>query len=105
MKKRYAGLFIIIILLSPLGLLADGTAWGEWGADELREQLGFIPAGIQLASDYGRALLPDYTVPGLGESKHAQAAGYSLSAIVGSILVYCSIILFAELVKRFGKAA
>ncbi len=33
---------VILALLSPLGLLASGTAWGEWGADEVgAEQIGF----------------------------------------------------------------
>jgi cobalt/nickel transport system permease protein len=33
---------LVLVLLSPLGLLASGTAWGEWGADEVgAEQIGF----------------------------------------------------------------
>ena len=26
---------LALICLSPLGLLATGTAWGEWGTDEI----------------------------------------------------------------------
>lgn len=33
---------LVLSLLSPLGLLAAGTAWGEWGSDELAsEQVGY----------------------------------------------------------------
>lgn len=33
---------VVLALLSPLGLLASGTAWGEWGADEVgAEQIGY----------------------------------------------------------------
>ncbi len=33
---------VILALLSPLGLLASGTAWGEWGSNEVgAEQIGF----------------------------------------------------------------
>ena len=45
MPKRRRGLvvgLIVLALLSPLGLLAAGTAWGEWSGDQLAsEQAGF----------------------------------------------------------------
>lgn len=38
---------VILALLSPLGLLASGTAWGEWGSDEVgAEQIGFHLRGL-----------------------------------------------------------
>lgn len=40
-KPLYA-LIIAMICLTPLGLLASGTAWGEWGADEIN---GVISGG------------------------------------------------------------
>ena len=37
-----------LVILSPLGLLASGTAWGEWGVEDLHELgLGFVPAGME----------------------------------------------------------
>lgn len=46
---------VILALLSPLGLLASGTAWGEWGADEVgAEQIGFHLRGL---SDVDRTAL------------------------------------------------
>jgi len=72
----------ILALLTPLGLLASGTAWGEWGVDELSSVLGYVPQGMARFSEVWKAPLPDYTVPGL-----ADTPSYILSAIVGMALV------------------
>ena len=37
----------MLILLTPIGVLAPGTAWGEWSAEELKPTLGFVPAGLE----------------------------------------------------------
>ena len=73
----------ILIILSPLGLLATGTAWGEWGTEELQEMgLGFIPQGMERLAGVWSAPFPDYTLSGLDER-----AAYVLSAVVGVALV------------------
>ena len=73
----------ILALATPLGLLASGTAWGEWGIDELQHMgLGFIPAGLQKFADWWPAPLPDYGFPRMGA-----VIGYILSAIVGMALI------------------
>jgi hypothetical protein len=71
-----------LVLLTPLGLLASGTAWGEWGSDELSTMLGYVPAGMARFSELWHAPLPDYTIPGLGDTP-----GYVLSAVVGIALI------------------
>jgi len=69
----------ILALLTPLGLLASGTAWGEWAAQELQQQLGFVPPGLaEWQGLWNAAPFPDYAVPGLHEG-----LGYILSAILG----------------------
>ena len=80
-KKLWIGLGILA-LLSPLGLLASGTAWGEWGADEFSDMLGYVPQGLAKFAGIWNAPLPDYTVPGLGD-----VPGYIASAVAGIILV------------------
>ena len=81
--KAVFGLIAALICLSPLGLLATGTAWGEWGADEIKNvasggrTLGFIPQGMTNGFRFD-ALLPDYAFGGLPD-----AAGYILSAVFG----------------------
>ena len=73
----------IIILLTPLGLLAPGTAWGEWGAEELQGMgLGFVPNGLERLGGLWPALFADYTIPGWGAE-----LGYILSAILGACII------------------
>lgn len=89
--KPVYGLLIALICLSPLGLLAVGTAWGEWGSDEISsvvsggKALGFVPKGMVNGFNFN-AIVPDYSVAGLPES-----FAYILSAVAGVAL---SIIIF-----------
>ncbi len=88
--KKYIPVFAIIAVLIaavPLGLLATGTAWGEWGADEIANvvtngtELGYTPQG--LANGWSmNVLMPDYSAPGINE-----ALAYILSAIIGVALL------------------
>ena len=89
--KAVYGLIAALICMTPLGLLATGTAWGEWGADEIKDvmtggnALGYTPEGIENGFSF-ESLFPDYSVTGLPE-----IAGYILSAVAG---VAIAIILF-----------
>ncbi len=86
---------IVLIVLSPLGLLAPGTAWGEWGAEELTELgLNFIPAGLERLSQLWSAPVPDYDLPSLGNVTIA----YVLSALVGILITVVVVWLFSRLV-------
>jgi len=88
-KPLYA-LIAVLVAASPLGLLAAGTAWGEWGADEIKgvvtggAPLGFVPAGMLKGSF--EAPLPDYSVAGTPE-----VVGYLISAVLGAAIL---VILF-----------
>jgi cobalt/nickel transport system permease protein len=73
------GVLGLLVLAAPLGLLASGTAWGEWGVGELQNMgLGAIPQGLQKFVSWWPAPLPDYGFPRLGA-----AVGYILSALLG----------------------
>ncbi|NLU49352.1 MAG: cobalamin biosynthesis protein [Syntrophomonadaceae bacterium] len=104
MIKRYKKLWValvVLMLLSPLGLLATGTAFGEWAMDELLQEVGFIPAGLAKFADlWPYSLFPDYTVPGLSAGFLQSAIGYIISAMVGVILVAGVTMLFAKVVKE-----
>ena len=83
MRKIWLGL-LVLVLLSPLGMLATGTAWGEWGLEELQELLGWVPAGLERFSQVNPwVLMPDYTIPGLSGSFLSEAAAYIASGLVG----------------------
>ncbi len=88
MKRIYYLIIAAMIILTPLGLLADGTAWGEWGADDLTKDLGYVPQGIEKAGEWWSALFPDYSVSQLGEIAHADQIGYVLSALLGSVIIF-----------------
>jgi hypothetical protein len=81
-KKLWLGLGLLA-LLSPLGLLAENTAWGEWGGAELHKLLGYIPPGVAKFGDVWHAPLAGYTVPHTGDK-----AGYILSALAGMVLIF-----------------
>ena len=91
---------VLLMLLTPLGILAAGTAWGEWSAKELQKGRGSVqvtgispdhappssvPAGLQKLSTVWTAPFPGYA-PGF--VKHP-ALGYLLSAmfVVGLFLL------------------
>ncbi len=104
--KKYKSLFIPLAMLAaitPLGLIATGTAWGEWGADEIKAQLGYIPKGFAAMADRYHALLPDYSLPVLGEGQLGSAAGYILSAIVGIAVISILIFLTSKLIMKEQK--
>jgi cobalt/nickel transport system permease protein len=94
-----------LMVVSPLGLLAAGIAWGEWGAEDfvdpaVRDQIAHasgniappaaVPQGLEHLSSFWTAPIPDYAPPFM----HNEAFGYILSAIVGAGLI---VLLFSGL--------
>ena len=104
----------VLILAAPLGLLATGTAWGEWGAEdfhkpEARQEIAAAshniappqsaPSGLERLASVWKAPLPDYAPPFL-KSRHV---GYIFSAMVGvGLAVAASLVLhgIARATKR-----
>ncbi|WP_413737298.1 cobalt transporter CbiM [Sodalis sp. RH21] len=102
----------IVMMLSPLGLLAAGTAWGEWGASDFQDAAaraditrasGNIappegaPAGMQRLEALWSAPVPDYAPSFM----HNASIGYVLSAVMGSGLI----LLIFYLLARFMAPA
>ena len=92
----------ILALLSPLGLLLPehfkaGTAWGEWGADEIKTLTGYIPEKLGKLSGLWKAPMPDYAVKGW---KHKGMAHISFSYIISAV---AGIGITAALVYILGK--
>lgn len=94
--------FLVIIVLTPLGLLATGTAFGESGTEEIKAALGYIPKGMAQMADKWNAMMPDYSLPSLGEGQAASVGGYLLSAVVGIAVVGLLIFLMSKLLAK-GK--
>jgi ABC-type Co2+ transport system, permease component len=89
----------VLVCLTPLGLLAAGTAWGEWGTDEISKvvnggaALGYTPGGMSRGFQWS-AVMPDYSVSGMPE-----AVGYILSAAAGAAIL---VIIF-KLISNMKK--
>ncbi|HMK46114.1 MAG TPA: PDGLE domain-containing protein [Methanocella sp.] len=89
MDKKILYLIIgltVLVILTPIGLIASGTAYGEWSADELQQAIGFVPSGFSNIADLWHAPLPDYGLPGQGNTLTNMAPGYWISAIIGVII-------------------
>ncbi|OGP65933.1 MAG: hypothetical protein A3K22_06065, partial [Deltaproteobacteria bacterium RBG_16_42_7] len=98
LKSLWIGL-IILIILTPLGLLAKGTAWGEWASEELIALLGYVPEGLKGLEGLWTSLMPDYNIPGF--NSHAKSAvGYIISAALGSSIIVLIIYLAGKIWKR-----
>ncbi len=99
--SRFKGFIIalaVLVVLTPLGLIAKGTAWGEWGGDELKDKLGYIPSGFAKIAGWWKAVMPNYSLNG-----SETALGYILSAVVGMLLISLIIIFSSRFMMRYKK--
>lgn len=92
----------VLIILSPLGLIFPehfkaGSAWGEWGIDEIQKLVGYVPKGLEKLSSVWNAPLPDYAFKGWEEKGllHLGLA-YIISAAIGVLVVALTIILIGK---------
>lgn len=105
--KLWIGLAILIIL-SPIGLVLPeyfkaGAAWGEWGSEEMKELVGYIPRGLEKLSSLWSAPIPDYAFKGW-EAKglsHLSLA-YVISAIVGIGITVLLVMGIGKLLAKKG---
>jgi len=98
LKPLWIGLGILI-LITPLGLLAQGTAWGEWASEELKSILGYAPAGLQSLEGLWHSIMPGYNLPGF-DNPVKSALGYVISAAIGSSIIVLMIYLAGKIWKR-----
>jgi cobalt/nickel transport system permease protein len=84
---RLRGLWValaVLVFITPLGLLAPGTAWGEWGSEQLiRIGLSFVPQGLRQLEGLWGAPLAGYQLASLGNAN----LGYIISAITGIAVI------------------
>ncbi|MFH1230114.1 MAG: PDGLE domain-containing protein [Planctomycetota bacterium] len=105
--KLWIGLGILAVLC-PLGLILPehfkaGAAWGEWGIDEIKELVGYVPKGLEKLSSLWNAPIPDYAFKGWEEKglTHLSFA-YIISAVVGIIIVVAVALLIGKLLSKKG---
>lgn len=98
--KKLCLIALVIVLLTPLGLLASGSAWGEWSLDEVKEMIGYVPEGMSKFAELVKGILPDYSIPGFDANFFQQAIGYIFSAVIGIAAI---LITFAILERVMGR--
>jgi cobalt/nickel transport system permease protein len=92
-RRPLYALIVVLVLASPLGLLAAGNAWGEWGPGENRN-IG--PAGSTLRFE---APFRNYASGGVPE-----VFGYVASAILGAAVLVIAFKLLGLLKKGSAGA-
>jgi cobalt/nickel transport system permease protein len=100
-----------LMIATPLGLLAAGTAWGEWNVRDFehagaRQHIAAvslnvslptaIPAGLERLASVWTSPIPDYA-PAIFKSA---AFGYIMSAMMGSGLIVMLFLLASWLARR-----
>ena len=85
-----------LILLTPIGVLAPGTAWGEWSAAELKTALGFVPAGLGKVGGLWTASIPGYAPRFVSNP----LVGYLVAAALGAALVVGVTWIIGRLLSR-----
>lgn len=105
--KFWIGIMVLIVL-SPLGLILPehfkaGSAWGEWGADEMQKLVGYVPKGLEKLSALWNAPMPDYAFKGWEEKglSHLSLA-YIISAIVGIGIIVLVVLVIGKLLTKKG---
>jgi cobalt/nickel transport system permease protein len=106
----------VLMLLSPLGLLAAGIAWGEWGPSDFQDPAVHqqivaasgnvpppetVPSGLKRLSSIWTAPIPDYAPTFM----RSESFGYILSAMVGTGLILLVFLLISRIVVRAGTSA
>jgi hypothetical protein len=97
-----------LIILSPLGLILPehfkaGSAWGEWGADEMQKLVGYIPKGLVKLASLWNAPIPDYAFKGWEEKGLSRLSfAYIISAVVGVIITVLAVLLIGKILAKKG---
>jgi cobalt/nickel transport system permease protein len=101
----------LLLALTPLGILAGGTAWGEWQASDFadpvtRDEIAAAsfdhappaspPEGLERLSSLWTAPLAGYTAPWVS----SPAVGYALSAMFGTGVVILISTVVARALRR-----
>jgi cobalt/nickel transport system permease protein len=86
MKYRTGWIVLLMLaILTPLGIIAAGGAWGEWDLGGVKEHAGFVPQGMRSSAE-ARIESPfkEYSVPGLDKGFFHQGLGTIVTALLGA---------------------
>jgi len=100
--KPFAVALLILTVLAPLGIylpekLQAGDAWGEWSPEDLSQEIGYVPQGMEKLANTWQAPLADYSAGTLNPY-----LAYILSALLGVVLTGCLVFLLSKVISRRG---
>jgi len=104
-KKLWIGIGVLVIL-SPLGVILPdqfkaGTAWGEWGLNEIQMMTGYVPQGFSRLSELWKAPLPDYAFQGWkGKDLFSMSFAYIISALAGIATITGVVLLIGKVLVK-----
>ena len=104
MKYRKGWIVLLVLaILTPLGIIAAGGAWGEWDLEGVGERAGFVPEGMRATADGGiESPFKEYTVPGLGRSFFHEGLGTIITAILGAGITALVAFAVARIARHGG---
>ncbi|HEY5133881.1 MAG TPA: PDGLE domain-containing protein [Candidatus Krumholzibacteriaceae bacterium] len=91
---------LLVAILTPLGIVAAGGAWGEWGIDGIKERVGFVPGGMRSAAGAAERPLQDYTVPGFERGFFRERLGTIVAALLGAGVTAAAAIALMRIAKH-----
>lgn len=102
-RKLWIGIGTLIVL-APLGLILPdlfkaGGAWGEWGAEEIKGIVGYVPKGLKHISEYWSAPFSGYTFAGWNKGVKSYIA-YILSGVAGVAIVVAASYVVGKILNR-----
>ncbi len=86
------------ILLTPLGIIATGDAWGEWDVATWNVPSWWKATAEGLANLWN-APLADYNLPGWDKGL-LPYVGYVISGFIGVVLIYVLMKLLGKIIVR-----
>lgn len=107
LKKLWMGIFILVVLC-PIGLISPhlfkaNTAWGEWGMEDIRKLVGYVPQGLERLSRSWTAPFAEYQVNGWENGGFSgQGFAYVVSAILGITITVVCVLILGRFLTRAG---
>lgn len=90
-------ILLTLAILTPIGLLTQNPAFGEWTQEEIKKMLGFVPEGLKkYAEVYRFDLFDDYSVKFISNPY----IGYVLSALIGMAVIFAIFFLLKYLMTE-----
>ena len=84
--------YVAVAIITPIGLIAPGFAYGEGSPDDLQKELGYVPQGLQDLSGFFSAPFKDYNLPlPFFKADDAPmwhtALGYEIAGLIGMLVL------------------